>query len=102
MLARALPRPGVVNFSWFHRQRRSAGVGVFNADGLVRNVTAGPLTVEERRRLSDIATNVGAGVLYRFNDWLGLTADYRSFFVHRDSQTPQVNRFTTGLAVTLR
>lgn len=80
----------------------TAGIGAFNADAVVRNFTSGPLTVEDRRRVSDLATNVGAGVLYRFNDWLGLSADYRSFFVHRDDRTPRVDRLTTGFTFSLR
>lgn len=81
----------------------TAGIGAFNADAVVRNATAGPLTIEDRRRVSDLATNnVGAGVLYRFNDWVGLTADYRSFFVHRDERTPRVDRLTTGVTFSLK
>lgn len=80
----------------------TAGIGAFQADALVRSTTAGPLTVEDRRRVTDLATNIGAGVLYRFNDWMGWTADYRSFFVHREDDTPLVNRFTTGLTFSLR
>jgi opacity protein-like surface antigen len=80
----------------------TAGVGSFSTDALVQNSTAGPFKVEDRRRVSDLATNVGAGVLYRFNDWIGLAADYRSFFVHREDATPHVNRFTAGLAFSLK
>jgi hypothetical protein len=40
--------------------------------------------------------------MYRFNDWVGLTADYRTFFVHRADDTPHVNRFTTGLTFSLK
>jgi long-subunit fatty acid transport protein len=40
---------------------------------------------------------VGAGVMYRLNDWMGVGADYRTFFVHRDHRTPRVNRFTMGV-----
>ena len=52
--------------------------------------------------MTDFSTNVGAGMLYRLNDWLGVAADYRTFFVHRDTDTPAVNRFTAGLRFSLR
>lgn len=42
------------------------------------------------------------GLTYRFNDWVGLSADYRTFFVHREGSTPRVNRFTTGLTLSLK
>lgn len=80
----------------------TAGVGAFQTDALVRDTAVGSMTVEDRRRVTDLATNVGAGLLYRLNDWVGLTADYRTLFVHRDDDTPSVNRFTAGLAFTLK
>ena len=40
--------------------------------------------------------------MYHFNNWVGLTADYRTFFVHRADETPHVNRFTTGLTFSLK
>jgi opacity protein-like surface antigen len=79
----------------------TAGLGTFTADTIVGDQPVGDLTVEERRRVTDFSTNVGAGALYPLNDWLGLTADYRTFFVHRDEDTPAVHRFTAGLAVSL-
>ena len=80
----------------------TAGVGAFNADAVVRDFETGSMKIEDRRRVSDLATNVGAGVLYRLNDWMGLTADYRSFFVHRDESTPNVNRFKAGLTFSVK
>ena len=80
----------------------TAGVGAFQSDALVRKSTFGATSVQDRRRVTDFATNVGAGVLYRLNDWMGATADYRSFFVHRDDDTPTINRFTAGLTFTLK
>jgi opacity protein-like surface antigen len=79
----------------------TGGLGSFTADTIVASgVPAAPF--EERRRATDFATNVGAGVAYRINDWIGLGADYRTFFVHRDSDTPRVNRFTAGVTVSLK
>ena len=80
----------------------TAGVGAFQTDAVLNDSAIGTLKIEDRRRVSDFATNVGAGFVYRLNDWMGLTGDYRSFFVHRDSDTPRVNRFTAGVALTLK
>ena len=75
----------------------TGGIGWFAADTIVENQSIGTSTIEDRRRVTDFATNVGAGLMYRLTDWVGLSADYRTFFVHRDDDTPRVNRFTTGL-----
>jgi hypothetical protein len=74
----------------------TAGLGSFAADTLVSDTTFGGTTVQDRRRAIDFATNVGAGVVYQLNDWIGVGADYRTFFVHRDGDTPRVNRLTAG------
>jgi hypothetical protein len=79
----------------------TGGIGAFTADTIVDG-TAGSLGVQDRRRVTDFATNVGAGALYPLNDWLGLTADYRTFFVHRDGDTPRVHRFTGGLTFSIK
>lgn len=79
----------------------TGGIGAFTADTIVDG-TAGGLGVQDRRRVTDFATNVGAGALYPLNDWLGLTADYRTFFVHRDGDTPRVHRFTGGLTFSIK
>ena len=52
--------------------------------------------------IEDFATNVGTGFNYRFTDWVGAGADYRTFFVHRDESTPRVHRLTTGLTFSLK
>ena len=70
-------------------------------DAIVNRSDAGTLRIEDRRRLTDLATNVGAGVTYRLTDWMGLSADYRSIFVHR-AQTPRVDRFTTGVTFAIK
>ncbi len=75
----------------------TGGIGSFTADTIIRDQVVGTTRFEDRRRATDLATNVGAGVNYRFNDWVGVGADYRTFFVHRDDTTPKVNRFTAGL-----
>jgi opacity protein-like surface antigen len=75
----------------------TGGIGSFTADTILNDQRVGVTRIEERRRTSDFATNVGAGVMYRLNDWMGVGADYRTFFVHRDHRTPRVNRFTMGV-----
>jgi len=61
------------------------------------DVMIGRTRFEDRRTASNFATNVGAGVNYRITDWVGVGADYRTFFVHRDESTPRVHRFSAGL-----
>jgi hypothetical protein len=80
----------------------TGGLGSFAADTIVEDRSASASTIENRRRVTDFATNLGAGVMYRFNNWVGLTADYRTFFVHRENDTPRVNRFATGLTISLK
>jgi hypothetical protein len=79
----------------------TTGVGSFTADTVVGERISGATRIEDRRRASDLATNVGAGLFYRINDWLGMGVDYRTFFVHRDGDTPAVNRLTAGVRLSL-
>jgi opacity protein-like surface antigen len=80
----------------------TAGLGAFAADTVVGRIPSASTLGDSHRRLTDFATNVGAGVLYRLNDWVGVTADYRTFFIHRENDTPYVNRFTAGLRFSLK
>ena len=80
----------------------TAGMGAFAADTVVPRSPVGPSLADNHRHVTDFSTNVGAGMLYRLNDWLGVAADYRTFFVHRDNDTPAVNRFTAGLRFSVR
>ena len=80
----------------------TAGMGAFTADTVVSRSAGGTGLGNDHRRVTDFSTNVGAGLLYRLNDWVGLAADYRTFFVHRDNDTPAVNRFTAGLQFSLQ
>jgi hypothetical protein len=79
----------------------TGGLGTFTTDMVTKNRALGT-TIEDRRRITDFSTNVGAGALVPLNDWVGVTADYRTFFVHRDADTPRVHRFATGLTFTLK
>jgi opacity protein-like surface antigen len=80
----------------------TAGMGTFVADTVTPSRQVNGVWIEARRRVTDFATNIGAGAMYRVNDWLGVGADYRTFFVHRDRETPRVHRFTTGLTLSLK
>jgi len=80
----------------------TAGVGSFTAEAISDSSRIGGLSVQDRRRVSDFATNIGAGVLYRINDWVGVGADYRTFFVQRNGDDPRVHRFTAGLSFSLK
>lgn len=80
----------------------TAGAGSFTADTVGAVRTLNGLSIQDRRRVSDFATNAGAGMKYWLNDWLAFNADYRTFFVHRAGDDPRVHRFTTGLAFFLR
>jgi opacity protein-like surface antigen len=80
----------------------TGGLGSFTTDTVIRDVMVGTTRLQDRRRTTDVATNLGAGLTYRFNDWVGIGADYRTFFVHRDESTPRVNRFTAALTLTLK
>jgi hypothetical protein len=62
----------------------------------------GSTRLQDRRTATDLATNVGAGVNYQINRWVGVGADYRTFFVHRDESTPRVHQFLTGLTLSLK
>jgi hypothetical protein len=96
---------GNVKFQPFESARLrpyvTGGLGTFTTDMVVKSSTRGR-TIEESRRVTDFSTNVGAGLLVPVNDWLGVTADYRTFFVHRDSDTPRVHRLATGLTFSLK
>jgi hypothetical protein len=80
----------------------TAGVGSFTADAISDTTQISGLSVQDRRRVSDFATNLGAGVVYQITDWVGIGADYRTFFVQRDGRDPRVHRFTTGLSFSLK
>ena len=78
----------------------TAGVGAFNTS-MVDVPIAGLGAVASLDRVTHAASNVGGGLTYRLNDWLGLSADYR-LFVFNTNDARRVNRFTTGVSVLLR
>jgi opacity protein-like surface antigen len=80
----------------------TGGIGSFTSDTVVSDVMIGPTRFEDRRTATNFASNVGAGVNYPINRWVGVGADYRTFFVHRDESTPRVHRFSTCLTLSLK
>jgi hypothetical protein len=78
----------------------TGGLGSFTSETVASGAVM-DARLEERRRVTDFATNVGAGLTYQLTDRVGVTGDYRTFFVH-GPDTRQVNRFTAGLTFRLR
>jgi hypothetical protein len=79
----------------------TGGFGGFMASTVMTHRFQGGARSDAYSRSTHPATNVGTGAMYRATDWLGLGADYRTFFVHRDGDTPKVHRFTAGISVFL-
>jgi len=80
----------------------TGGLGAFTSDTVVSDVMMGATRFEDRRTATNLATNVGAGVNYQIARWVGVGADYRTFFVHRDDSTPRVHRLVTGVTFSLK
>jgi opacity protein-like surface antigen len=80
----------------------TGGIGSFTSDTVVNDVAIGTTRFDDRRSATNLATNVGAGVNYWLNRWVGVGADYRTFFVYRDDTTPKVHRFSTGVTFSLK
>jgi hypothetical protein len=79
------------------------GIGAFTGSA-VADDGVGPAWLREYERETHYATNLGGGISYRVNQWLGLNADYRTFMVvparaGRGAGTTYVNRFTTGVSL---
>ena len=70
----------------------TAGIGTFR-------LSEGIMSGSNR---SDLATNVGAGIRYDFNRWLGANFDYRRFIVDFDRDFAGKNRYTFGVSLGLR
>jgi opacity protein-like surface antigen len=81
----------------------TGGVGAFTGSTMTR-FGSGPVSQRRYDSTTSFATNVGTGISYRANRWLGLNADYRHFFVNANafSSLEHVNRFTTGLSLFLK
>jgi opacity protein-like surface antigen len=78
----------------------TAGAGTLTAT-TIENGKLGPTSPQPRERETHTALNAGAGLTYRFNQWLGVGADYR-YFVLATDRSPHVNRFTTGVSLFIK
>jgi opacity protein-like surface antigen len=75
----------------------TGGVGAFTGSTVAR-YNVGSTWQRRYQSTTNFATNLGGGISYRANRWLGVNADYRHFIVNADA-TEHVNRFTTGISL---
>ena len=75
----------------------TGGFGAFTGSTVAR-FNVGPSWQRRYESTTNLATNLGGGLSYRVNRWLGLNADYRHFIVNADA-TKHLNRFTTGISL---
>ena len=75
----------------------TVGIGTF-IGSTVAAANVGPTEFRQYQRDTHFASNLGAGLTYRFNRWLGANADYRHFIVNATDRE-HVNRFATGVKV---
>jgi opacity protein-like surface antigen len=78
----------------------TGGFGAFTGSTVAR-FDVGPAWQRRYESITNVATNVGGGVSYRLNRWLGVNADYRRFIVNAEP-TQSVNRLTTGVSLFVR
>jgi hypothetical protein len=78
----------------------TGGLGAFTGSTVAR-YNVGSNWQRRYQSTTNVATNLGGGILYRANRWLGVNADYRHFIVNADA-TEYVNRFTAGISLFLR
>jgi hypothetical protein len=75
----------------------TVGIGTFTGS-TVAAADVGPTEFRQYQHDTHFASNLGAGVTYRFNRWFGVNADYRHFIVNAIDRE-HVNRFATGIKV---
>lgn len=75
----------------------TGGVGAFTGS-TVATYNVGSGAQRRYQSTTNFATNIGGGISYRANRWLGVNVDYRHFIVNADA-TEHVNRFTTGISL---
>ena len=78
----------------------TGGFGAFRGSTVAR-FDLGPVSQHRFRSTTNPAANVGAGISYRLNRWLGVNGDYRHFVVNGDA-VEHVNRFSTGISFFVR
>ena len=78
----------------------TVGIGAFTGSTVASATVPGSRVVQYDRE-TNLAENFGFGTTYRLTDWLGLNAEYRHFVVNA-SDTQHLNRFTTGVSVSVK
>ncbi|HWB15330.1 MAG TPA: outer membrane beta-barrel protein [Vicinamibacterales bacterium] len=73
----------------------TGGVGFLTAP-TIESLDTGPFADSSFGRETHAAFNMGGGVAYRIDRWLGVGVDYR-YYVLASNQAPHMNRFTAGL-----
>jgi opacity protein-like surface antigen len=79
----------------------TGGAGLFRGTTVARFDVGSPAWTRRYESNTSFATNVGGGLTYRINRWLGVNADYRHFAVNADN-VEHINRFTTGISLFVR
>ena len=75
----------------------TGGFGAFTGSTVAR-YNVGPTWRRRHESATNLATNLGGGISYQLNRWLGVNADYRHFVVNADA-SQHVNRFATGISL---
>jgi opacity protein-like surface antigen len=75
----------------------TGGFGAFTGS-TVAQFDRGATTQMRYKSATNPASNVGGGISYRLNRWLGVNGDYRHFIVNADA-VEHVNRFSTGVSL---
>jgi opacity protein-like surface antigen len=78
----------------------TVGIGTFTGSTIAA-ADVGPTEFQQYQNDTHFASNLGAGVTYRFNRWFGVNADYRHFIVNATDRE-HVNRFATGVKVFIK
>ena len=78
----------------------TVGLGAFTGSTRAK-FNVGPVWLHRYESDTNLATNVGGGISYRVNRWLGVNGDYRHFIVDANPNS-HINRFTTGISVFIK
>ncbi len=78
----------------------TVGFGAFTGSTVASGSLAASRLVQYDRE-TNMSENFGLGTTYRLTNWLGVNADYRHFVVNA-TDTQHVNRFTTGVSLSVK
>jgi opacity protein-like surface antigen len=77
----------------------TGGLGAFTGSTVARYNVGGPTWPKRYQSATNFAANLGGGVSYRINRWLGVNGDYRNFIVDTPAANHYVNRFAAGVSL---